>query len=211
MKTRHALYCTAIVYLSALAPALAAAKHGNANPVTSTAAYSDAIGVLAADGPHASLGDQAKVMEALVGSWDVDYMDISKDGRQIHRTGQFIVSWVLDGRAIEDVWIVDPAEGRQEREVYADIRYFDAKSRSWPTVFIDPEHGSVAKFAGGATADGRLVLQSPDLGHPQNRWSFIDIQQETCVFRDEYSVDGGVSWQLQAEYRMKRRHVSTSR
>jgi hypothetical protein len=134
-----------------------------------------------------------------------------RDGRKQHRTGQFIVAWILDGRAIEDVWIVDPSEGRTEREVYADIRYFDPKSHSWPTVFIDPEHASSARFTGGATADGRMVLQSADLGKPENRWSFIDIGPETCGFRDEYSLDGGVSWTLQAEYHLKRHHAANAR
>ena len=33
----------------------------------------------------------------------------------------------MDGRAIQDFWIVDPSGARKDREVYADLHYFDAK------------------------------------------------------------------------------------
>lgn len=211
MKIRYVLWLSACIFLSAMSPTLAAAKGPKANAVPNLEPRLDILGALAASGPHASFGDQSEIFERLVGSWDVEYMDILKDGRQQHRTGQFIVAWVLDGRAIEDVWIVFPAEPRQEREVYADLRYFDSKTRSWPTVFIDPEHASMARFTGGTTSDGRIVLQTSDLGHPQNRWSFTDIGPDTCVFRDEFSSDGGESWKLQSEYHMTRRHGPASR
>lgn len=208
MNIRYAFWLSAFTYLAAMTPALAATK---AEKAAASDPRPDIFGALAAAGPNSAVADQSKVLESLVGSWDVEYMDVLKDGRQQHRTGQFIVAWVLDGRAIEDVWIVDPSEGRHDREVYADVRYFDSKSRTWPTVFIDPEHASIAKFTGGATADGRMVLQTTDLGRPQSRWSFVDIEPETCVFRDEYSTDGGESWKLQAEYHMKRHHSAASR
>jgi hypothetical protein len=70
----------------------------------------------------------------------------------------------MDGRAIQDLWIVNPSGARKEREVYTDLRYFDPKSGTWPAIFIDPDDASVAKFTGGALGDDRIVLDSPDLG-----------------------------------------------
>ena len=32
---------------------------------------------------------------------------------------------VLDGRAVQDLWIVDPTKAGQEREVYTTVYYFD--------------------------------------------------------------------------------------
>jgi hypothetical protein len=90
-----------------------------------------------------------------VGTWDVEYRDITKDGREQHRTGQFIMAWVLDGRAIEDVWIVDPSEGRPEREVYAAIQYFDSKSHSWPA----PEPLVIQRHLSGQLRVSRRILE----------------------------------------------------
>jgi hypothetical protein len=112
----------------------------------------------------------------------------------------------MDGRAIQDLWIVNPSGARKEREVYTDLRYFDPKSGTWPATFIDPEHVSVAKFTGGAVADDRIVLQSQDINaNMDTRWSFNDIRPNSFVFRDEASSNGGKTWRLQSEYHMKRR------
>lgn len=165
----------------------------------------DMATALQAMGPHPSLGDQAKVFGRFVGTWDVEYTDFSKDGKASHRSGELIVGWVMDGRAIQDLWIVNPSGARKEREVYTDLRYFDPKSGTWPATFIDPENVSVAKFTGGAVGDDRIVLDSQDFDGKDTRWSFNDIRPDSFVFRDEASSDGGKSWRLQSEYHMKRR------
>jgi hypothetical protein len=112
----------------------------------------------------------------------------------------------MDGRAIEDLWIVYPSGTDKEREVYADVRYFDQKSGTWPAIFIDPQSASVATFTGGAVGDDRIVLDSQDLVAGQTRrWSFSDIRHDSLVFRDDSSSDGGKTWTLKSEYHMKRR------
>jgi hypothetical protein len=164
---------------------------------------------LRAPGPHPSLGDHASVLGRLVGTWDVEYMDISKDGTAIHRSGELLVGWVMDGRAIEDLWIVYPSGAGKDREVYADVRYFDPRSGTWPAIFIDPQIASVATFTGGAVGDDRIVLDSQDLVAGQSRrWSFNDIRDGSLVFRDAASSDGGKTWRLKSEYHMKRRGES---
>ena len=181
----------------------AAAEPGDA---PATGLCTDMVAALQATGPHASLGDHARVLGRLVGTWDVQYMDISKDGKAIHRSGELLVGWVMDGRAIEDLWIVYPSEAGKEREVYADVRYFDPKSGMWPATFIDPQIASVATFTGGAVGDDRIVLDSQDLVAGQTRrWSFNDIRNDSLVFRDDASSDGGKTWKLKSEYHMKRR------
>jgi hypothetical protein len=161
---------------------------------------------LQATGPHSSLGDQAKAFGRLVGSWDVEYTDFSKDGKvSRRRTGELIVGWILDGRALQDVWIVDPSGGRKEREVYTTVRYFDPKSGTWPATFIDPEHASAARFTGGAVGDDRIVLNTRDFGHEDTRWSYSDIRSDAFNYREEESSDGGKTWRLTLEGHMKRR------
>jgi hypothetical protein len=211
MKTRQVTWLAVLLSLAAAGSTHAAPKSSKADSATNSQQMPGIMSALVASGAHASLGDQAKVLEQLVGTWDVEYKDIQKDGRESHRSGQFIVSWVLDGRAIEDVWIVEPSEGRPEREVYTAIQYFDSKTRSWPMVFIDPEHASTARFTGGATLDGRMVLQTSDLGRPQNRWSFTANGPDSLVFRDEYSSDGGETWKTLSEDHLKRHHSDAVR
>jgi hypothetical protein len=190
MKTHYAVGLVALGLLSLSA--------------CSRAAATDLTTALKATSAHPSLSDQAEVVGRLVGTWDVEYTDFAKDGKAIHRTGQFIVGWVMDGRALQDVWIVNPSGTRKQREVYTDLHHFDPKSRTWRTTFVDPEHGPVARFTGGPVGNDRFVLETQDMGSNTTRWSANDIRPDSFVWRDEASSDGGKTWRLQAEYHMKR-------
>jgi hypothetical protein len=168
----------------------------------------DLTTALKATSPNPALGDQAQVLGRIVGTWDVEYTDFAKDGTAIHRTGEFIVGWIMDGQAVQDLWIVNPSGKRKDREVYTTLHYFDPKSRTWRATFVDPEHGSIARFTGGPVGNDRFVLETPDLGKQTNRWSFNDIRSDSFVYRDEASSDGGKTWKLQSEYQMKRRRAN---
>ncbi len=168
----------------------------------------DLTTALMATSPNRALGDQAQVLGRIVGTWDVEYTDFAKDGTAVHRTGEFIVGWIMDGQAVQDLWIVNPSGKRRDREVYTTVHYFDPKARTWHATFVDPEHGSIARFTGGPVGSDRFVLETPDLGSQTNRWSFNDIRSDSFVYRDEASSDGGKTWKLQSEYQMKRRHAN---
>jgi hypothetical protein len=204
MKKHHAAWLVAglLSSLSACSRVAASEKDGNAPAIDPRLRL---VSELNATSPHPSLGDQAEVVGRLVGTWDVEYTQFAKDGKATHRTGEFIVGWVMDGRAIQDLWIVNPSATRKDREVYTDLHWFDAKSREWRSAFVDPEHGSVARFTGGPVGHDRFVLETQDFGSEQTRWSANDIRPDSLVWRDEASSDGGETWKLRAEYKMKRR------
>jgi hypothetical protein len=164
---------------------------------------------LEASGPHPSLSDQSQVLGRLVGTWEVEYADFMKDGTTLHRTGEFLVGWIMDGRALQDLWIVDPWGKHKDREIYTDVHYFDAKSRTWHATFVDPQDGSVARFTAGEVGKDRFVLESKELDSGETRWSFNDIRPDSFIYRDEGSNDGGKTWKLRSEYRMKRRSAGS--
>src|SRR5262244_2932708 len=75
----------------------------------------DIVTALEAKGPHPSLGDHAKVFDRFVGTWDVEYTDFSKDGKTSHRSGEYVLGWVMDGRAMQDLFVVYPSAANKER------------------------------------------------------------------------------------------------
>ncbi|HWZ63599.1 MAG TPA: hypothetical protein VNX02_11290 [Steroidobacteraceae bacterium] len=198
----------AAALLSSLSLGTSIAAPARAGNPPATDPRLDMVTALEALGPHSSLGDQAKVFGRLIGTWEVEYTDFSKAGKVTHRSGELIIGWIMDGRAIQDLWIVDPSGTRKEREVYTDVRYFDPRSRTWPAIFIDPEHASVAKFTGGAVGDDRIVLETQDFDNKETRWSANDIRPNSFVWREEESSDGGQTWRLQAQHQMKRRRAA---
>jgi hypothetical protein len=202
---KHARCLLASALLSSVSCGISFAASAETATAPAAEPRLDITTALEAAGPNPSLGDQAKVLNRLVGTWDVEYTDFMKDGTTLHRTGEFMVGWIMDGRALQDLWIVDPWGKHKDREVYMDVHYFDAKSRTWHAAFVDPQDGSVARFTASEVGNDRFVLETKEIDSGQTRWSFNDIRPDSFIWRDEGSSDGGKTWKLRSEYHMKRR------
>jgi hypothetical protein len=165
----------------------------------------DMATALQAMGPHPSLGDQAKVFGRFVGTWDGEYNEFSKDGKATRSSGEWIFGWVMDGRAMQDLFIIHPSEAHKEGFIGTTLRYFDPRSRTWSVIFIDPEDDVIETLTGGEVGDDRIVLLSQNTDGKESRWSFDDIRPDSWIFRDERSSDGGKTWRLREEDHLKRR------
>jgi len=170
----------------------------------------DMITALQALGPHPSLGAQANVFGRFVGTWDAEYAEFSKDGKVTRSSGEVIDGWVMDGRALQDLFIIFPSAAHSEGFTGTTLRYFDPKSAAWRVIFVDPENDAVMSFSGGAVSDDRIVLQAEAADGGKTRWSFNDIRPDSFVFRDEASGDGGKTWRLREEDHMRRRGAAPS-
>ena len=162
------------------------------------------VAVLAAPGPHASLGDRARVWDRFVGKWDCDFGFYLPDGSVRHDPGELEFGWVLDGRAIQDLWITYPKAGETERGIGTSLRFFDEKSGTWRVLFVNPKYGAVLSVQGGLEGD-RIVLRGQDSDGSELRWSFNDIREDSFTWRGERSRDQGKSWTLEEEHHMRRR------
>lgn len=162
------------------------------------------VATLSAAGPHRSLGDQARVWDRFIGTWDADFGFIGDDGSVRHAPGEIDFGWVLDGRAVQDLWIGYPRDGAQERSIGTSLRYFDEKAKLWNVVFVNPQFDGVLHVRGGPEGD-RIVLRGQDAEGAALRWSFADLQPDSFTWRGERSRDGGKSWRLQEEHHMRRR------
>jgi hypothetical protein len=122
-------------------------------------------------------------------------------------TGGLYFGWVLDGRAVQDVWIVpgrdqggrtDPCNGFHG----STIRFYDPSLDAWKSTWIEPFKGVVRRFIGRSEA-GDIVLLS-DEETPQLRWRFTEITDNSFVWLGETSLDNGVTWELEEEMRATR-------
>jgi hypothetical protein len=182
------------------------AKEAEGVPVDSRR---DMITALPAAGPHPSLGDQARVFDRFVGTWDCDYATYSEDGKVTRFSGEVIFGWIIDGHAMQDIWISQP-KGATERSIGTSVRYYDGKSATWRVVWIAPTADTIIKLTGGLVGD-RIVLLGQDTDGSPLRWSFNEIHPESFVWRGESSRDGGKTWWLQEEHHMKRRNNMSAR
>jgi hypothetical protein len=180
---------------------------GEQGPGPASNPRQEMVSVLAAARPHPSLGDQAWVWDRFVGTWDCDFGFHLDDGSVRRAAGELTFGWVMDGRAIQDIWISYPKDGSKERNIGTSIRFFDDNSKTWRVVFVSPAYGALLTVQGGVEGN-RIVLRGTDDEGAALRWSFNDIQADSFVWRGEKSRDRGKTWRLEEEHHMKRREAT---
>ncbi|TIP58310.1 MAG: hypothetical protein E5X55_37140, partial [Mesorhizobium sp.] len=61
---------------------------------------------LHSDGPAADLAEKLNLYGRFVGAWTFDATRHLEDGQVLTGRGEVHFGWVLEGRAIQDVWIL---------------------------------------------------------------------------------------------------------
>src|SRR5215470_4950828 len=88
----------------------------------------DMVAVLPARGPHPSLGHHADLFGRFVGTWDADYSFIAEDGSVRRSRGEVLFGWILDGYALQDIFLSYPKPGStEERKMVTGVRFVDPK------------------------------------------------------------------------------------
>ncbi len=145
----------------------------------------------------------------LIGSWKLELVAYPDDGDVTHSTGEAHCARVLDGRAVQDVFI-NPA--RSERSADSPkfgnwygttLRYFDPTIRAWHVFWFNPDDGFRAELV--SRRHGNKIVQEghfPD-GTPI-RWTFSEITPDSCRWRGERLEPEGKTWRLQVEFLARR-------
>ncbi len=131
-----------------------------------------------------------------------------EDGTQRRRPGEWHFGWVLDGRAIQDVWIVPARSARQPADMPGrfygtTLRVYDAGTDTWRVEWADPASQTFASMIGRRQGDD-IVQDGRDADGNLVRWSFSEIAPTSFRWRGELSNDGGATWRLRSEFFARR-------
>lgn len=167
-------------------------------------------GALLAMGPAAELGGAADDFGWLVGGWTAEVRDHDADGGVREGRGEWWFAWVLEGRALQDVWISPPRGERASGHAASaasdrygtTLRRFDREAGVWRITWINPVSSSTNHLAGRREGD-RIDLSGEE-GGERVRWSFTDITSDTFTWVGERHDRGG-GWVTEAEFRLRRR------
>lgn len=163
---------------------------------------------LAAAGPNAAYAEKLMLFGQFVGDWAVDFTVYGPDNNKQSVKAEWHFGWVLDGRAIQDVFIVPSREAREtsnwSRQDYGTcLRFYDPGLDSWRVVWVSPRHGEILTFNAAQVGD-EIVLEGKDLDDTPMRWIFSDITTNSFHWRRVLSTDGGITWQLHKEMSARR-------
>ena len=114
----------------------------------------DFFGVLESATRSPEIPETADVYGWLCGSWDLDVLHYRGDVRALGLKGEVHAARVLEGRAVQDVWIMP---GRGERRADPDpkmnmygttLRSWDSSSRTWRIAWTNPVSGHYEEQVG---------------------------------------------------------------
>ena len=134
---------------------------------------------LVASGPASDLAEKLQLYGQFVGSWELDWKGTGPDGKPLEATGEWHFGWVLDGRAIQDVWIAPTCSehnqsGRACGEYGSTLRIFDPAIDAWRIVWTAPVKAVVRTFV-ARQVGGEIVQEETGCPGKLTKWIFSKI------------------------------------
>lgn len=153
--------------------------------------------VLEAPGPAPDRAEKMRLYGWLIGDWTFDAVVNRDDGTQHRGRGEIHFGWVLDGRAIQDVWILPGIFHGTT------LRIYDPGLDAWHILWNDPLKQLYTRQLGRAQGSDIVQLGKTETG-ALLRWTFTDITADTFRWLGERSTDDGATWWLQSEFHVRR-------
>src|SRR5215813_1444723 len=171
---------------------------------------SSLLQALGAPGRPNEITDRNDIYGWLVGDWEATVYDYAADGTASESSGEWHFGWVLEGRAIQDVWIAPPRSQRNGKTLSkrnnrygTSLRVYDQENGVWRVTWFNPVTGARNDLVGrrrgneiiqeGLGPDGRKI-----------RWLFTEIMPTSFIWRGESLEPDGKTWRLEAEFRARR-------
>jgi hypothetical protein len=158
--------------------------------------------VLKADGPASDRADKMALYGWLVGNWEMDKVLYAEDGTVTRSDGESHFGWVLQGQAIQDVWIW-PKRPSVSSMHGTTLRVYDPGIDAWHIIWSDPVNQDYSRQIG--RAEGKDIVQiGTDAGGLQTRWRFTEITPDSFHWLGERRKADGDEWWLETEYFARR-------
>jgi hypothetical protein len=165
--------------------------------------------ILAASARSRDIPEAMDIYGWLIGSWELDLVGYDDEGKMIHSTGEAHFAWVLEGRAVQEVFI-NPrrSERGPDSPKFANwfgttIRIYDPSIQAWRVNWFNPHDGIRAELIGRRRGD-EIVQEGKFPDGTAIRWTFSEITRNSCLWRGERLEPDGKTWRLQVEFRARR-------
>jgi hypothetical protein len=155
------------------------------------------IDALHSSGPAPDRADKVDLYGWLIGRWEMDAVIHRDDGTTHSGRGEIHFGWVLEGRAIQDVWILPGVFHGTT------LRIYDPGLDAWHILWSDPLRQFYTRQVGRKRGDD-IVQEGKDDAGTAVRWSFTAIKPDSFCWLGERSPDGGTTWRVQAEFLARR-------
>lgn len=165
---------------------------------------------LGSPGRSSEIPESSDVYGWLVGSWALEvlhYKGVKLAGQGL--IGEAHFGWVLEGRAIQDVWIMprcserSASSGRVNNMYGTTLRVWDPGLEAWRIRWINPVSGHEERQTGRRVGDEIVQIGARQDGIP-TRWRFTEITADSFHWIGESLDRDGRTWRLEGEFRAHR-------
>jgi hypothetical protein len=164
---------------------------------------------LAAPGCSPEIPESADVYGWLIGSWELDVLHYVVDVKARGLMGEAHFERVLEGRAVQDVWIMPPRRQRttdpdKTTNMYGTtLRVWDPRIQAWRVTWSNPVAGIRDELIGRWAGKDVVQVGSHSDGTPI-RWMFTEITRESFHWIGEALDPDGKTWKVEGEFRATR-------
>jgi hypothetical protein len=170
------------------------------------------ISVLHAEKPAPDRAEKLQLYGRFIGHWDAKIIVHAADGVSHQGSGEIHFGWILEGRAIQDVWMIPRLSERPNAPPLpvagnwygTTLRIYDPNIDAWRIYWIDPATNSFRQQIGRQRGDD-IVQQGKTESGALSRWSFTKITPNSFHWLGESSAGLDNSWRLGAEVLAQRR------
>ncbi len=159
---------------------------------------------LPASGPDPELADRLALFGQFVGDWEItECRSLETDGSWSVSRGKLHWRWILEGRAVQDVWTTLDEETHRSIPIGTTVRFYDPKIEAWHSVWMSPVNGTVRTFIGRAVGP-EVVLEGKNSIGNATKWIFFEIRPDSFRWRAEELRNPPSGWVLYEEMRIRR-------
>lgn len=171
-------------------------------PVVLASKSRDMLHLLFADQPAPKYKHQLMLFGQFVGDWEFDGVAYDSEGKRSTDKGEIHFAWVLQGRAIQDLWIETEVSDNRPGVYGSTMRFYDPSIDAWRITWMEPGYGVITSLIGRKVGE-EIVLEGKTSEGKTIRWIFSQIKPDTFHWRGEKLV--GDTWQIYEELSARRR------
>lgn len=175
-----------------------------------TSQIEDFAALLHGSGRSAEIPESADTYGWLVGSWELEVLHYAGINLASHGLkGEAHFGWVLEGRAIQDVWIMPrvtdrrPSADRTKNMYGTTLRVWDTAMQAWRIRWINPVSGHEERQTGRKIGDDIVQIGARPDGTP-TRWRFSQITPDSFHWLGEALESDGKTWRTEGEFLARR-------
>lgn len=165
--------------------------------------------VLYSERPAQDRSEQMMLYGQFIGSWEGHVVAHSPNGKKLEASAEVHFGWVLEGRAVQDVWIAPARKDRQSIEssynLYGStMRVYDPQNDLWHITWINPVTQAFNRMTGRKIGEDIIQEYLAEDG-TQCQWCFTEITEKSFHWIGRESKDDGNTWNIKTEFFLQRK------